>query len=170
MTSFILNAAVIHPDKCTHERAPDAFDLLKKVDYDAYLCRSLSQHPQAESDLSDPKKREELDAIIKEARITLLRSLNLPTSTADSSPALAALKLNPPWQVQLRAKVKETLIEEEVRRRKAIKMNLANEGLEARKKDEEVAAKKRKAEEDKVWEGTCPSTFFCFDFTPHREP
>jgi DnaJ homolog subfamily C member 8 len=33
-------------------------------------------------------------------------------------------------------------------------MNLANEGLEARKKEEEVAAKKRKAEEDKDWEGT----------------
>jgi DnaJ family protein C protein 8 len=45
------------------------------------------------------------------------------------------------------------LIDEEVRRRKAIKMNLANEGLEARKKDEEVATRKRKAEDDKVWEG-----------------
>lgn len=32
-------------------------------------------------------------------------------------------------------------------------MNLANEGLEARKKDEEVATKKRKAEDDKHWEG-----------------
>jgi hypothetical protein len=32
-------------------------------------------------------------------------------------------------------------------------MNLANEGLEARKKEEEVASKKRKAEEDKAWEG-----------------
>lgn len=32
-------------------------------------------------------------------------------------------------------------------------MNLANEGLEARKKDEDVAIKKRKAEEDKHWEG-----------------
>lgn len=32
-------------------------------------------------------------------------------------------------------------------------MNLANEGLEARKKDEEVATRKRKAEEDKQWEG-----------------
>jgi len=40
---------------------------------------------------------------------------------------------------------------------RAIKMNLANEGLEARKKEEEVAAKKRKAEEDKAWEGTCSS-------------
>lgn len=32
-------------------------------------------------------------------------------------------------------------------------MNLANEGLEARKKEEEVATRKRKAEEDKAWEG-----------------
>lgn len=38
-------------------------------------------------------------------------------------------------------------------------MNLANEGLEARKKDEEVATRKRKAEEDKQWEGAwCPPT------------
>ena len=33
-------------------------------------------------------------------------------------------------------------------------MNLANEGFEAKKKEEEVTAKKRKAEEDKIWEGT----------------
>lgn len=32
-------------------------------------------------------------------------------------------------------------------------MNLANEGLEARRKEEEVVSKKRKAEEDKAWEG-----------------
>ncbi len=32
-------------------------------------------------------------------------------------------------------------------------MNLANEGLEARKKEDEVNAKKRKAEEDARWEG-----------------
>jgi len=44
------------------------------------------------------------------------------------------------------------LIEEEVRRRKAVKMNLANEGLEAKKKEDEVMAKKRKAEEDANWE------------------
>lgn len=42
---------------------------------------------------------------------------------------------------------------------RAIKMNLANEGLEARKKDEEVAQRKRKAEEDKSWEGASKSPF-----------
>lgn len=76
----------------------------------------------------------------------------------------------------MRAQSKELLIEEEVRRRKyvaiilghvrytdfcrAIKMNLANEGLEAKKKDEEIAAKKRKAEDDKVWEGSYGMVMF----------
>ena len=43
-------------------------------------------------------------------------------------------------------------------------MNLANEGLEAKRKEEEVNAKKRKAEEEKVWEGaptgSCPCNQF----------
>jgi len=48
-------------------------------------------------------------------------------------------------------------------------MNLANEGLEARKKDEEVAQRKRKAEDDKNWEGTpmfllAPGTFTITQF------
>jgi DnaJ family protein C protein 8 len=42
-------------------------------------------------------------------------------------------------------------------------MNLANEGFEARKKDEEVAAKKRKAEDDARWEGNVlPSRYDCY--------
>ncbi|KAI0784603.1 DnaJ-domain-containing protein [Abortiporus biennis] len=124
----------IHPDKTPHARAPDAFDLLKK----------------AESELSDQKKRDELDAVIKQARILLLRGLQLPTTTEDDDDKLR--ELNPPWKEQLRAKTKELLIDEELRRRKAIKMNLANEGLEAKKKEEEIAAKKRKAEDDANWE------------------
>ena len=37
-------------------------------------------------------------------------------------------------------------------------MNLANEGLEARKKEEEQQAKKRKAEDDANWEGMLSRT------------
>jgi len=88
--------------------------------------------------------------VIKQARIVLLKSLNLPTSLTDDDDRLT--ELSPPWKGQVRAKSKEMLIEEELRRRKAIKLNLANEGLEARKKEEEVAAKKRKAEDDANWE------------------
>lgn len=135
----------IHPDKTPHPRAPDAFDILKK----------------AEGELSDTAKREELDAAIASARSTLLRSLSLPTGLMDDDPRLQNLADDPkmqaqglttPWKIMVKEKIKDVLIEEELRRRKAIKMNLANEGLEARKKDEEVAAKKRKAEEDKAWE------------------
>ncbi|KAG7089473.1 hypothetical protein E1B28_011155 [Marasmius oreades] len=124
----------IHPDKTPHERAPEAFDLLKK----------------AESELSETTKREELDAVINQARIMVLKALSLPSSTQADSPQLKDLE--PSFKVRLRAQSKELLIDEELRRRKAIKMNLANEGLEARKKDEEVASRKRKAEDEKQWE------------------
>ncbi|KAF8199678.1 hypothetical protein BJ912DRAFT_1020244 [Pholiota molesta] len=110
----------IHPDKCPHARAPEAFDILKK----------------AESELSDKTQREELDAVINQARTLVLKALNLPSTTASNDPKLQGL--DPSFKVRLRAQ--------------AIKMNLANEGLEARKKDEEVAQRKRKAEEDKSWE------------------
>ncbi|KAI0034248.1 DnaJ-domain-containing protein [Vararia minispora EC-137] len=124
----------IHPDKTPHARAPEAFDILKK----------------AESELSDAAKREELDATIKQARILVLREHGLPQTAPVDHPKLD--NLNPPFKEQLRLKSKELLIEEELRRRKAIKMNLANEGFEARKKEEEVTAKKRKAEDDANWE------------------
>ncbi|KAJ7274289.1 DnaJ-domain-containing protein [Mycena haematopus] len=127
---------MIHPDKNPHPRAPEAFDLLKK----------------AESELSDEAKRENIDAIIAQSRSLILKSLSLPPTTPSTDPALR--RLDPSFKVRMRAQIKELLIEEELRRRKAIKMNLANEGLEARMKDEEVAGKKRKAESDKVWEDT----------------
>ncbi|TRM64362.1 hypothetical protein BD626DRAFT_491559 [Schizophyllum amplum] len=124
----------IHPDKAKHPKAPEAFDILKK----------------AEGELSDEKKRDDLDATIRQARIVVLKSLSLPVSTSDNDPGLTSL--NPPFSARLRAQAKELLIEEEVRRRKALKLNLANEGREARQKEEEVATKKRKAEDDKAWE------------------
>jgi len=126
----------IHPDKTPHARAPEAFDILKK----------------AESELSDKSKREELDAVIQQGRSVVLKSLSLPITTLDDDPKLKGLV--PTFKVRLRQESKDLLIDEEVRRRKAIKMNLANEGLEARKKDEEVATRKRKVEEDKQWEDT----------------
>ena len=66
--------------------------------------------------MSEPKKREELDAVIKQARIILLKSLNLPTTLEDDDVKLQ--DVTPPVKEQLRAKSKEMLIDEEVRRRK----------------------------------------------------
>ncbi|KAF9506891.1 hypothetical protein BS47DRAFT_1333612 [Hydnum rufescens UP504] len=124
----------IHPDKTPHPRAPDAFDLLKK----------------AESELSDKEKRLDIDSTILFARTEVLKSHSIPTSTPDSDPRIAYLK--PSLKEQVRIKTKELLIDEELRRRRAFKLNLANEGLEAKRKEEEVAVKKRKAEEDARWE------------------
>ncbi|KAF7312423.1 J domain-containing protein [Mycena indigotica] len=125
----------IHPDKCHHARAPEAFDTLKK----------------AESELSDETKRQNLDAIVTEARAAVLKAHGLPATT-NIATSLDVRQMDPPFKVQMRAKSKELLIEEELRRRKAIKMNLANEGHEARQKEAEVESKKRKAEDDKAWE------------------
>jgi DnaJ family protein C protein 8 len=53
-----------------------------------------------------------------EARLRLLREFNppLPANTPDSDPTLKALGKQ--WKSMLRAKSKEMLIDEEVRRRK----------------------------------------------------
>ncbi|CAK5268469.1 unnamed protein product [Mycena citricolor] len=125
---------IIHPDKTPHPRAPEAFDILKK----------------AESELSEETKRENLDAVILQAKNLILKDLSLPVSTLSTDYALRGLE--PSFKTRLRQKSKDLLIEEELRRRKAIKMNLANEGLEARMKEQEVETKKRKAEDDKTWE------------------
>nr|GAT55277.1 predicted protein [Mycena chlorophos] len=126
----------IHPDKCPHARAPEAFDLLKK----------------AESELSDETKRPNLDGIVAEARALVLKTHNVPPNASPADVRRLTMNLNPPFKAQVRAKSKDLLIEEELRRRKAIKMNLANEGHEARQKEQEVETRKRKAEDDKAWE------------------
>jgi len=127
----------IHPDKTPHPRAPDAFDQLKK----------------AESDLSTPEKRDELDAVISAARVHVLKLHSLPPSITDPDDERIVDKgLKPGFREQVRARTREMLIEEELRRRRAVKMNLANEGLEAKKKEEEAAKKKRKAEDEVKWE------------------
>ena len=74
---------------------------------------------QAESELSDEKRREEIDAVVLQARLLLLKANELPTSIEDDDPRLK--KLTPPYKTQLRVKSKELLIDEEVRRRKYAK-------------------------------------------------
>jgi DnaJ family protein C protein 8 len=160
---------------------------------------------QAEGDLSDPAKRDELDAVMLEARAQTLKANSLPVGTSNTDPRVLALV--PSFKEQIRAHAKEILIEEEgmcvcvwvfknvlrmwlcLRSSKkkvssnmlctfrrcsltlhcrAIKMNLANEGLEARRKEEEAAAKKRKAEEDARWEGAHLTTSQVSIFQIHR--
>ena len=118
LLSYVVRYLVIHPDKTSHARAPDAFDLLKKV-FQLFLSpKSMFTHAlcQAESELSDTTKREELDAVINQARITVLKALSLPLTTPSDSPQLKDLA--PSFKVRLRTQSKELLIDEELRRRK----------------------------------------------------
>lgn len=68
--------------------------------------------------MSDKAKREELDAVINQARVVLLKNLALPLTTRDDDPKLKGL--TPPWRQQILAKSKDFLIDEEVRRRKCV--------------------------------------------------
>lgn len=98
-----------------------------------FVLQSFADHGaepaylQAEAELSDTNKRTELDATIAAARSTLLRALSLPTNLTDDDPRLKNLADDPkmkaqglttPWRIMLKEKIKEVLIEEELRRRK----------------------------------------------------
>jgi DnaJ family protein C protein 8 len=121
---------LIHPDKTSNPRAPDAFDRLKK----------------AQTELSDEKHRERLDEAIADARMLLIREKKW---TIDN-PELQSTSFKAEW----REKTKEVLIDNEVRRRKQMKGQMQEEGRQQQKDDEEIQERKRKREHEQQWEAT----------------
>jgi len=96
--------------------------------------------------LMDEKARTRLDEAIADARMLLIRekkwTVDNPELTGDV------------FAVEWREKTKFVLIESELRRRKQVKAQMAEEGREKRKADEEVEARKRKRENEVAWEET----------------
>lgn len=86
------------------------------------MNHAYNSRGQAENDLSDKSKREDLDAAINQARTLTLKALNLPTSTSNTDAKVQAL--TPPFKAQVRAQVKLLLIDEELRRRKYVTSSL----------------------------------------------
>lgn len=155
---------MIHPDKVKHDRAQDAFALLKK----------------AESELTDEARLKFLLTVIEEARVEVLRDnghkvkteviVNAPTMVEDKeggSKLKASLdsvtvvdeKEYPHLQTskgqeQVKEKMKEILIEMELRKRRQMKKEMEAEGAEKRKAEEVVNERKRKAEDAKQWEAS----------------
>jgi len=121
---------LIHPDKTTNPRAPDAFDRLKK----------------AQTELMDEKHRERLDEAIADARMLLIRENKW---TVDS-PEIRTEKFALDW----REKTKLVLIDNEHRRRRQVKAQMQEEGREQRKEEEELDKRKRKREHEQDWEST----------------
>lgn len=66
---------------------------------------------QAEAELSDQAKRDELDAVMLEARAQTLKASSLPIGISDTDPRV--LELVPSLRDQVRARAKDMLIEEE---------------------------------------------------------
>ncbi|KAI8079324.1 hypothetical protein BDF21DRAFT_438739 [Thamnidium elegans] len=154
---------MIHPDKVKHDHAQDAFAILKK----------------AESELNDEARLKFLLTVIEEARVEVLREnghkvktevvVNAPTMTTDADGPRLKASLDsitvvdekeypylqtPKGQSQVKEKMKEILIEMELRKRRQMKKEMEAEGAEKRKAEEVVNERKRKAEDAKQWEAS----------------
>lgn len=115
---------------------------------------------KAETELLDLPRRKTLDESIYDARMLILREMSLLPSVSDDHEKLRALK-DPPLRERVRKKVKEMLIDDELRRRRANKMTMIAEGAEAKRSEDAIEKRKRKIEDDKKWEGES-----CFLFCP----
>ncbi|KAF2637069.1 hypothetical protein P280DRAFT_472584 [Massarina eburnea CBS 473.64] len=121
---------LIHPDKTTNPKAPDAFDRLKK----------------AQITLMDEKQRTELEEHISDARMLLMRERKL---TADDEETRGG-EFAKAW----REKTVWVIMENERRKRRQMEAQLREEGREKKKEEEEIAERKRKREHDSEWEKT----------------
>lgn len=96
--------------------------------------------------MSNEKTRQFLLTIIEEAKITLINEQKLKPN----NPIINT----PEFDLQIKQKTKDILIEQELRRRKLLKRELEAQGLAAQKAEQVEKEKKRKAEEEKLWEET----------------
>ncbi|KAK0356109.1 DnaJ sub C member 8 [Friedmanniomyces endolithicus] len=123
---------LIHPDKSSNPRAPDAFDRLA-------LAHQV---------LLDEKKRAILDEAIADARMLMMRDLKL---TVDSE------EVKDPDTVFMgkwKEKVKWVLADNEARRQRQVKAQMQEEGRERRKEEAELTERKRKRDAEVEWEKT----------------
>jgi len=121
---------LIHPDKCKHPQAEQAFSLLAK----------------AQEAIFDEEKKKILLETVNQAREAIRRRKRLKVGEIEESPRGSEL------QKEVNQEVKQILVEDELRRRRTVKRIMENEGkdsLEAEKKKEE---EKKQREAEKAWE------------------
>ncbi|WPH04491.1 j domain-containing protein spf31 [Acrodontium crateriforme] len=123
---------LIHPDKSTNPRAPDAFDRLAI----------------AHQTLLDEKKRAHLDEAIADARMLLIRELKLTIDSEEvKDPDTVFMK-------QWKEKVKYVLADMEARKQRQLKAQMQEEGRQQKKEEQEAAERKRKRDHEQDWEKT----------------
>lgn len=90
----------------------------------------------------------------------VLRSIGLAPSVPDDHEKILAMP-PPGLKERTKQKLKEILIEEELRKRRVRKMTMIAEGAEAKRQEDEIERRKRKVEDDKKWEGARALCAFC---------
>ncbi|KAJ3071536.1 hypothetical protein HDU99_002396 [Rhizoclosmatium hyalinum] len=130
---------LLHPDKCKHPRAQDAFEMLKK----------------AESELMEEGKRNWLLGLVAEARVAVFKRKNLikPTATSTANAVIPDEQKNPQEFNVLVAAVKVETRRLLMDQGQRDNIRLKNE-VERKKEEESRIAeeRKRKLENDKKWE------------------
>jgi DnaJ family protein C protein 8 len=119
---------LIHPDKTTNPRAPDAFDRLKK----------------AQTELLDEKARARLDEAIADARMLTMRDMKLTRDDEE----VKGEEFAKAW----REKTKWVIMDYEKDRIRRQQAAMREEGRQQRKEEEEIAERKRKREQEEAWE------------------
>ncbi|KAH8549724.1 hypothetical protein BGW37DRAFT_428613 [Umbelopsis sp. PMI_123] len=153
---------MVHPDKANHPKAQDAFDLLKK----------------AESELGDESRVRFILGIVEEAKVEVLRKQGIKVKMipskvetilpkegekSDAEPVVNMVPARideseypyittPEGRQGVKDQLKEILIEMELRKRRLRKKEMEAEGEVARKTEEAIQERKRKAEEKQAWE------------------
>ncbi|KAL3850249.1 hypothetical protein ACJIZ3_012131 [Penstemon smallii] len=138
---------LVHPDKCKHPQAKEAFGALAK----------------AQQLLLDPQEREyllnQINAAKEELRAKRKKQLKKNTATmlkslVDEGKYEQEYERSDEFQQQLKLKVRELLTDQEWRRRK-MQMRISEEEGRLKKDEEETKEMwKRKREHEEQWEGT----------------
>lgn len=123
---------LIHPDKTTDPRAPDAFDRLKN----------------AQLQLLDEKERARLDEAISDARMLAMRELKLDKN--DDRVKEPDEEFKRVWKAMVFKVIKDDMERTE---RKA-RAQMQEEGRQQRKDEEEIADRKRKRDYEQKWEAS----------------
>ncbi|KAH9626069.1 hypothetical protein KSS87_011376 [Heliosperma pusillum] len=137
---------MVHPDKCKHPQAKEAFGALAK----------------AQQQLLDQQERDYVLSQVKSAKEELLsvRKKKLKKDTASKMKSLVDEKYDQfheqseEFKQQLKLKVREILTEQEWRRRKMAMRISEEEGRLKKDEEEQKQVWKRKREHEEQWEGT----------------
>ncbi|XP_057782061.1 J domain-containing protein spf31 [Salvia miltiorrhiza] len=138
---------LVHPDKCKHPQAKEAFGALAKAQQLLLDQQErdyiLNQVNAAKEELRAKRKKQ-----LKKDTATKLKSL------VDEGKYEQEYERSEEFQLQLKLKVRELLTEQEWRRRK-MQMRISEEEGRLKKDEEETKEMwKRKREHEEQWEGT----------------